>query len=150
VAVSTGRRPLLLSHASGNPTAETAQRDAAQTVEQLAPGQARWASVRVAPHPGSAEAHPYPEAERREPSRRARSFLFMALGAVAAAAVGVSEVLLCENGFLSVALPLTEARSGGLSTRSTHPLVVMLANLLLANLGIEAQIANPFIRLTKA
>ena len=149
MAVSTGRRPLLLSHLSGNPTTEVAQRDVAAAVERLTPGAATWLPVRVAPHGASREGSDFPPPDLREPSRRARSFLFVALGAIAAAAIDASEVLLCENGFLSVALPLTPARSGGLSTRSTHPLFLALCNELLPRIGVEAQVVNPLIHQTK-
>ncbi len=149
MAVSTGRRPLLLSHLSGNPTTEVAQKDVAAAVERLAPGATTWLPVRVAPHGAAPDGRDFPPPDRREPSRRARSFLFVALGAIAAVAIAAPEVLLCENGFLSIALPLTPARSGGLSTRSTHPLFLALCNELLPRVGVQAQVVNPLIHQTK-
>ena len=145
----TGRRPLLVSHQSGNPTAESAQRQAVAALERLAPGRATWLGARVAPfHPGPT-ALPFPPPEAREPSRRARSFLFMVLGAAAAHAVGASEAYLCENGVLTAALPLTPARSGSLSTRSTHPAAIRLFSEITARAGLSCEIVNPFVHQTK-
>ncbi len=145
----TGRRPLLVSHRSGNPTAEAAQRRVVAALERLAPGQSQWVGVRVAPAGNGARALPFPPPDRRESSRRARSFLFMALGAAAAQVTGVSEVYLCENGTLTAALPLTPARTGSLSTRSTHPLAVKQFTELAVRAGLGCVIVNPFVHQTK-
>ena len=144
-----GRRPLFLSHQSGNATVETAQRQAFAALDRLAPGSGRHLGVRMAPGGHGPEAYPYPPPERRENSRRARSFLFMTLATVAAHAVGVSEVYLCENGILTAALPLTPARSGSLSTRSTHPAVLQLYGDILEAADLSCDVINPFLYQTK-
>lgn len=145
----TGRRPLLVSHKSGNPTAESAQRRAVAALERLAPGKATWVGARVAPFHGGPAALPFPAPEAREPSRRARSFLFMVLGVAAADVLGASEVYLCENGVLTAALPLTPARAGSLSTRSTHPAAIRLFSDITARAGLSCEIVNPFAYQTK-
>lgn len=145
----TGRRPLLVSHQSGNPTAEGAQRRVVAVLERLAPGKATWVGARVAPFHAGPAALPFPPPEQREPSRRARSFLFMVLGAAAAHAVGASEVYLCENGVLTAALPLTAARTGSLSTRSTHPAAIKLFSAITARAGLSCEMLNPFVHQTK-
>lgn len=145
----SGRRPLLVSHQSGNPAVATVQEGVVRTLEQLWPGQAVWAPVRIAPDAHSSSARPYPGPDSREPSRRARSFLFMALGAVAAQMAGVSEVFLCENGVLTSALPMSPARIGSLSTRSTHPNAIKLLLEVLERAGLPCTISNPFAHQTK-
>lgn len=143
----TGRRPLLVSHVSGNPTVESAQRRVVAHLSKL--GGCTHAVARVLPGGHGQQPFAYPPPEMREPSRRARSLLFMTLGVVAACRAGVSEVYLCENGILTAALPLTPARSGSLSTRSTHPMVLKLFGELLELADIPCQVANPFLHQTK-
>ena len=53
----------------------------------------------------------------RESTHRARSFLFMSLAAVAAKVRGFSEIFICENGVLSLNVPISDARKGSRSTR---------------------------------
>jgi 7-cyano-7-deazaguanine synthase in queuosine biosynthesis len=146
--LNAGRRPLLVTHQSGNATLEAAQRHVVDSLERLAPGQATWVASRLAPYRGP-QMLPYPPPEARETSRRTRSLLFLVLGAAAAQAVGVSEVYLCENGVLTAALPLTPARSGSLTTRSTHPMVLRLFSDLLTAADLNLEITNPFVYQTK-
>jgi 7-cyano-7-deazaguanine synthase in queuosine biosynthesis len=145
----TGRRPLLVSHLSGNPTVGTAQRQVLAALQKLSPNRLQIVTARVEPHLSGRQALPYPPPEMRENSRRVRSLLFMALGVVAAHAAGVSEVYLCENGILTAALPLTPARSGSLSTRSTHPLALQLLGEILELADCDCNILNPFVYQTK-
>ncbi len=145
----TGRRPLFVSHQSGNPTVEAVQRRILAILSNHWPGQFTAVGIRVSPSQHSSQALPFPAPQLREKSRRARSFLFTTLGAVAAQAVGVSEVYLCENGILTAALPLTPARVGSLSTRSTHPMALSIFGDILERAGIPCTVENPFIQQTK-
>lgn len=143
-----GRRPLFVSHRSGNPTVARAQQHVVSVLRRLQP---ELAHVFVALSPlTTASALPFPPPEQREPSRRFRSLFFMAIGAAAAAGLGVGEVYMSENGILTAALPLTPSRVGGLSTRSTHPAVLNLINHLFRAAGINAYVVNPFVYRTKA
>ena len=147
----TGRRPLLLCHQSGNPTIQAAQARVAQLMEQLHPGASAFAGVRLQANGscGAATA-PFPPAAAREPSQRCRGFLYMSLALAAANALGVEQAFLCENGLLTMALPLSSARIGGQSTRSTHPKVVALVNRLAADAALGCTLTNPFLYQTKA
>lgn len=145
----TGRRPLLVSHFSGNPTVGTAQRQTVAALQRLFPERLHAVTARVEPQLSGRQALPYPPPEMRENSRRLRSLLFLTLGIVAAHAAEVSEVYLCENGVLTAALPLTPARSGSLSTRSTHPLALQLLGEILELADCGRDILNPFVHLTK-
>jgi 7-cyano-7-deazaguanine synthase in queuosine biosynthesis len=144
----TGRRPLFISHRSGNPTVTRAQGAVVRALRRLG---AAFGHAAVVLMPRSAPgALPFPPPEAREPTRRARSLLFLALGTAAAMGVGSAEVYLGENGVLTAALPLAPSRAGALSTRSTHPAVLKLWNNLCAGAGLRVEVINPFLYQTKA
>ncbi|MEU0132094.1 hypothetical protein [Streptomyces sp. NPDC006289] len=84
-----------------------------------------------------------------EPTSRSRSLLFAALAAATAATVSSPQVTVPENGFTSINPPLTTARGGTLTTRSTHPGTFHRLNALLAALDIPVTIANPYLHCTK-
>lgn len=89
------------------------------------------------------------------PSQRARSIVFFAYGVLMATALARyhagDEVILyvCENGFISVNPPLTGARLGSLSTRTTHPVVLSLLQQLLNLAGLRVRVVNPYRFKTK-
>ncbi len=143
----TGRRPVFVCHQSGNPTVRAAQHYVLQSLQGLAAGQFVSATVRLQVRGRSGH---FPEPAQREPSQRARGFLFMSLALAAAAGLGVAEAYMYENGILTLAVPLSSARIGGLSTRSTHPKVMALMNRLAADMGAGAELLNPFMYQTKA
>lgn len=58
---------------------------------------------------------------REERSQRSRSFLFAAVGAIAAAQAKASEVEMLESGIGSINLPLMSGMFGSRATRSAHP-----------------------------
>ncbi len=88
-------------------------------------------------------------------SMRARSLLFLALGAVAASSVSsmnagaVTELYVPENGFISVNPPLTNRRLGSQSTRTTHPNFLRQIQLILDSVGLPVKLINPYRGLTK-
>jgi 7-cyano-7-deazaguanine synthase in queuosine biosynthesis len=88
-------------------------------------------------------------ARKKEASSRSRSFLFMALGIAAAVERGSSQLLIPENGYTSLNLPLHANRGGALSTRSTHPSTFRRMTDLLEASKIPVQVSNPFSSLTK-
>ncbi len=85
---------------------------------------------------------------RQEPSSRTRSLLFIALG-LAAAAVRDTELLIPENGYASLNVPLAGERRGALSTRTTHPAFLDSLSATLQDVGLSARLRNPFESLTK-
>ncbi len=141
----TDRRPRLLTHRSGNPTVAEAQDAVIEILASKWPDQFRFSPVRLAPSSHRTHALPFPPPDQRENSRRCRSLFFLALGAVAAAAEGVSEVYLYDNGMLTAAVPLSEARSGGFTTHSTHPVVLSAFSALLQAAGWHVHVLNPFL-----
>ena len=86
---------------------------------------------------------------KAEPSTRSRSLLFLALAAAHAASVGAPVIEVPENGYTSLNPPLTRARAGALSTRSTHPQTLRHASDLFGMLGLGVTVQNPYQSCTK-
>jgi 7-cyano-7-deazaguanine synthase in queuosine biosynthesis len=86
----------------------------------------------------------------REPSQRSRSLLFLAAGLTVAAGCGPDVPLyIPENGLIGINVPLTGARAGSLSTRTTHPHFIAGFSKCVQRLGITNPIVNPFRTMTK-
>ena len=86
----------------------------------------------------------------KEPTQRARSILFIALGLIVANSYGAqTKLLIPENGLISLNIPLTMTRLGSFSTKTTHPKFIYNINELLAKLGIKNKMINPYGFLTK-
>lgn len=87
---------------------------------------------------------------RRETSTRSRSLLFLAAGLAVAAGYGPEVPLyIPENGFIGINVPLTPARYGSFSTRTTHPYFIATFAECVRQLGITNPIGNPFRIMTK-
>lgn len=86
---------------------------------------------------------------KRENSTRTRSFLFMSMAIAAAVGAGARTVVVPENGFTSMNVPLIPSRGGSLSTKSTHPWTFHLMRLLLEHASIDLLVTNPHMALTK-
>jgi 7-cyano-7-deazaguanine synthase in queuosine biosynthesis len=95
---------------------------------------------------------PDPEAM---PSQRARSIIFLAYGVMAATTTARYQkgetvtLYVCENGLISVNPPLTNARLGSLSTRTSHPAVLAMFQKVLDTAGLRVKIVNPYQEKTK-
>ena len=85
-----------------------------------------------------------------EDTTRTRSLMFFA-NAIALSTVIDKEVelIIPENGVISLNIPLTNSRLGTSSTRTTHPYYFELLQKLLNNLGINIKIKNPYQFMTK-
>jgi hypothetical protein len=88
-------------------------------------------------------------ADTTEMSSRTRGLLFLSAAVAVAVALRVRLVAVPENGFVALNVPLTTARSGALSTRSTHPYTLRLTADVLSALGLDITIDNPWIYATK-
>lgn len=84
-----------------------------------------------------------------ETSTRSRSLLFVALGVVVAFAAGAERLVIPENGVISLNLPLTPARLGSFSTRTTHPHYIALFRQLLQHLDLTPELTLPYRFATK-
>lgn len=89
------------------------------------------------------------------PTQRARSFIFLAYGILMATCLrdyqnGASIPLyICENGFISMNPPLTGARLGSLSTRTTNPVFLQDFQRLLDNATLNVELKTPYQFKTK-
>ena len=61
----------------------------------------------------------------------------------------VVELLIPENGFISLNIPLTPLRLGSLSTRTTHPLFIQQMQDILDALDFRVRLSNPYQFKTK-
>lgn len=145
--VREGRRPLLASHYVSS--LRGLQGKLVAALEKHFDRGFEHFQYRVTKRPRTAHtAHPV---KTRESTHRARSFLFMSFAAAAAAVRGLSEIFICENGVLSLNVPLSEARKGTRSTRHAHPLYLSYFNQLIDALyQREFSVRNPFFYWTKS
>lgn len=87
---------------------------------------------------------------KTELTLRGRSFLFFALAGLAASSSNkIEEIIVPENGLISLNVPLDSLRLGAWSTRTTHPFYLARWNDLLKKLEIGASLSNPYRFLTK-
>ncbi len=89
-----------------------------------------------------------------ERSQRARSVIFLAYGLLAASALRESaatsvHLVVPENGFISMNVPLTNLRIGSLSTRTTHPYFLRQMQSIWETVGLNVVIRNPYQFRTK-
>lgn len=89
-----------------------------------------------------------------ESTQRSRSIMFVALGVLVSTAASVRErrpvpLVIPENGFISLNVPLTSGRVGSLSTRTTHPYFIERLKSLLRALGMPIDVQTPFRFMTK-
>lgn len=147
--LADGKTICLVAHYEGGQAPKAQDDLAQQLVHQF--GQDRVVLRRLFLRPASPAAgqtRSLPDV--RESSTRSRSLLFLAAGLAVAAGYGPDVPLFIpENGFIGINVPLTEARSGSLSTRTTHPHFMEALGDCTARLGITNAIVNPFRLMTK-
>lgn len=80
-----------------------------------------------------------------EDTTRTRSFMFFCHAVAVATCFNNSiELLIPENGLISLNIPLTNSRLGSSSTRTTHPYYLEMFQTLLNNLKVKITINNPY------
>lgn len=87
----------------------------------------------------------------KEPSTRGRSMGFYGLAILSASLLPVqqAEIIVPENGFISVNPPLLPGRMASLSTRTTHPLFMRQLQAVLPLLGVDVLLTMPYQFKTK-
>jgi 7-cyano-7-deazaguanine synthase in queuosine biosynthesis len=76
-----------------------------------------------------------------------RSFLFLCMAAVVALETGIRRIYVFENGPVAINPLFSEAR---VNTRTAHPhFLALFKNLIHKVFGVEVQIKNPFLNMTK-
>ncbi len=88
---------------------------------------------------------------KKETSTRARSMAFYGLAVLATSLLMVNrpEILVPENGFISINPPLLPGRMASFSTRTTHPLFMGLLQKLFDAVGVDAYLSMPYRFKTK-
>jgi len=110
------RKPTLVSHYISN--LKPIQQHQVEAFNKTFKVELEHLQFRVAPRNNSRTFRPFVTTEN---TQRPRSFLYLSIAALVAFERGISEIFICENGVLAINLPMTAARLGSRSTRSTHP-----------------------------
>lgn len=85
-----------------------------------------------------------------ENSTRARSFTFFTHAlALSTCFNNVENLIIPENGTISLNVPLTMGRYGSSSTRTTHPFYLDLLRKIIKSFGLQINIVNPYQFKTK-
>jgi hypothetical protein len=129
-------------HSAGNgPTSTSQSRALAILRTAFGEDQSPFIQAWVSPPKGRQRAS--------ESTTRGRSILFLGLGIAAADGLRAPRLIVPENGFISLNVPLTPTRLGSFSTRTTHPYLISLLRRLLTALGIEVEVVLPYQFQTK-
>ncbi|MCK4664808.1 MAG: hypothetical protein KAT68_18195 [Bacteroidales bacterium] len=90
------------------------------------------------------------KSKNTEQSTRSRSLIFLGIGIYITNNLNTqAELIIPENGTISLNYPLSPSRRGSCSTRTTHPTFIKYMNELLVSLGLENRIINPYQFKTK-
>ncbi len=143
------RRLCLLSHHEGGQASIAQATLFNKLVEHYGAGRIISRRLYLRPAPSNQfQARPLPRA--RENTTRSRSLLFLSTALAMATATGPElPVYVPENGFIGVNVPLTRARAGSLSTRTTHPHFMRLVAEANNAVGVENPVVNPYRLTTK-
>jgi hypothetical protein len=133
-----GQRPLFVAH-----------KDPPTSVRHAQAAVGAWLSRSFDPAPSYSRFALSQARSRAEPSSRSRSLMFFSLGIAAASSSGSTALIVPENGYTSINLPLRPNRGGALSTRSTHPQTFHQLAQILDALAIKVKVSNPFGWMTK-
>ena len=83
-----------------------------------------------------------------ENSCRSRSLMFISI-ALIVASYSNCDVIVPENGSVSLNYPLSASRRSSCSTRTTHPVFLKQLSDIIATLGFSSKIENPYVKMTK-
>lgn len=89
---------------------------------------------------------------RGERSSRARSIVFYSFALVASELLDSNaskRIIVPENGFISLNVPLNLGRFGSLSTKTTHPIILKALENIWKKVGLDIQLINPYQFMTK-
>jgi 7-cyano-7-deazaguanine synthase in queuosine biosynthesis len=126
-------RPLLVSHRP-SPVLDSRQRHLVQLIVERA---RRYAPAHISfwVHRKGSDAADF--------TQRSRGFLFASLGAALAGHLGLTRVVLPDNGVVSVNLPINGQIVGTMASRSTHPKFLWHFNRLIASMfATPVQVEN--------
>jgi len=89
-----------------------------------------------------------------EDSTRARSIMFFAFALLTACGIkakgtGKKEIIVPENGYMSLNIPLNANRIGSFSTKTTHPIYMTSLQEIWNDVGIDVDLILPYLYKTK-
>jgi len=145
----SARRLCLLSHHEGGQASTAQQILFGELVNHYGAHRIQARRLYLRPAPANRwQARPLPAG--RENTTRSRSLLFLSAALAMASASGPEvPVYVPENGFIGVNVPLTRARVGSLSTRTTHPHFMARLAHAAASIGVSNPVRNPYRLKTK-
>jgi 7-cyano-7-deazaguanine synthase in queuosine biosynthesis len=87
---------------------------------------------------------------RSENSQRSRSFMFLAMAAYLASAMDSKcKLIVPENGFIALNVPLDPLRLGANSTKTVHPNFMVNMAEIFNELSLMIELVNPYRHMTK-
>ncbi len=124
---------LIGHHSAGGGATSTSQDKTLQSIrrkfgDEIAPFLKIWVSA------------PKGEDGDSEITTRGRSILFIGLGVFIASGLNVKELVMPENGLISLNVPLSNSRLGSYSTRTTHPYFVKLVADIIKAVGLDVEL----------
>ena len=145
--LSEGERVLLVGHQAESVTSSAQTRLVAQVGRDFANS---FAFVQCRGSVARISSPRFAHYEILERTYRTRSFLFLALGVVLAAATRAPALHIPENGLIAINPPLGLSRIGSLSTRTAHPRFLWQFRTLAESLGLfRGDFKNPFMYQSK-
>jgi 7-cyano-7-deazaguanine synthase in queuosine biosynthesis len=139
----------LVSHHEGNGITPRVQRDLITRLRGHFDQRIVEYPAFIRPAPARPEQQ-RPVGRARERTTRGRSLLFIAAGMAVASSHGENVPLaIPENGFIGINVPLTRARVGSFSTRTTHPYFLDRLAALFDTVQLENRLTNPYRHMTK-
>jgi Queuosine biosynthesis protein QueC len=140
LALGQNKRAALVSHHSSTKVFAR-QKQLVTSLKALAPGRLLHFPVLLRKR----------ESLTKEYTLRSRSFVFASLATAIGRMLGKRRVLMCENGIVSLNLPIARQLVGARSSRTTHPKALACFGLLFEMLfGEPTSVDNPFLWKTKA
>lgn len=99
----------------------------------------------------SIDRYSYVNKEPSESTFRSRSLLFFAMGIYCAHRINIQmQVIVPENGTISINIPLNPSRRSACSTRTTHPVFIKRLEVALQAVGVDNPLHNPYRLMSKA
>lgn len=86
---------------------------------------------------------------KTETTLRSRSLLFCGMALLIAQSKQIQQIIVPENGSVSLNFPLSSSRRSACSTRTTHPEVLLALNEIWSKWGLKTLLYNPYEFKTK-
>jgi len=143
--IKSGKNPILISHNSGGKLPGI-QKKALAALNRYFNRNVPLCKVRVSTSTQRKQRSKH--RSKPNPSQFSRSFLFLSLATTLAYELEIPDIFMCENGILSINVPITEAR---VNTRTAHPkFLLMYQDFINKVFNTKIKISNPLLYRTKA